>query len=200
MTLTRGTVRSRVCERHLRAIADHAAPLEIFAGVEARCVDEGDERKIERVAHRDEPTRPFVMRAMSSVPASACGWLATTPTERPSIVAEAGDEVGRPARAAVRATSPSSMTVSDDVTHVVAAGRRIAGMMSPTSGAARVGGSSSPDRGGSSSRCAPASTTAASRSSIAAAAASATTMLATPEVGACIRAPPSIVRWSSAHP
>ena len=38
-------------------MADHAAPLEILARIEAGGVDEGDDREIERIAERDEPGR-----------------------------------------------------------------------------------------------------------------------------------------------
>ena len=47
---------------------------------------------------------------MSSVPAMASGWLATTPTGRPAIVASAGDEVGGPPGAQLE-----ELAVVDDV-------------------------------------------------------------------------------------
>ena len=44
-----------VGEGQLGAVADHAAPLEVLARVEAGRVDEGEERQVEGVAERDEP-------------------------------------------------------------------------------------------------------------------------------------------------
>ena len=43
-----------VGERHLGPVADHAPPLEVLAGVEARGVDEGDEGQVESVAEGHE--------------------------------------------------------------------------------------------------------------------------------------------------
>src|SRR5581483_10709154 len=44
-----------VREGKLGAVADHAAPFEVLAGVEARRVYERHDRQVERVAERDEP-------------------------------------------------------------------------------------------------------------------------------------------------
>jgi hypothetical protein len=62
-------------------------------GEEAGHVDEGQDRDVEGVAEAHE-ARAFFELAMSSTPASTIGWLATTPTVRPSIRPEAEDDVG----------------------------------------------------------------------------------------------------------
>ena len=47
--------RPPVGEHELSTVADHAAPLEVLAGVEPGGVDEGDDRQVERVAEGHEP-------------------------------------------------------------------------------------------------------------------------------------------------
>jgi hypothetical protein len=74
--------RRAVCVHEFGAVADHPAPFEVAAGLEAGRVDERDDREVEVVAPRHEP-RGLARRAMSSVPA-LLGWFATTPIGRPS--------------------------------------------------------------------------------------------------------------------
>ena len=56
-TQSRGTDRGRVRVHELGAVADHPAPLEVLAGLEAGRVDEGHQREVEAVAPLHEPGR-----------------------------------------------------------------------------------------------------------------------------------------------
>ena len=60
----------------------------------------------------------FCALSASSTPPRYRGWLAMTPTERPSSRANAGDDVARPARAHLE-QPPAVDDRADDVAHVV---------------------------------------------------------------------------------
>ena len=111
-----------VGEHELRAVADHAPPLEVLAGVEARRVDERDDRQVERVAERHEPSRLLRGRDVERA-GERDRLVGDDPDGRPPIVANAVTtfEAHRP-------RSSKHLAVVDDrpdhVAHVVAAGRR----------------------------------------------------------------------------
>ena len=102
-------------------MADHAAPLEILARIEARRVDEGHDRQVERVAERHEPRR--LLRCRDVERAGEGQRLVGDDADRkPADRGERGDHIGRPAAAqlqqfAVVADRP------DHVADVVAARR-----------------------------------------------------------------------------
>ena len=118
----RGTRRPGVGEHELRAVTDHPAPLEILARVEAGCVDERDDRKVERIAERDEPGRLLGRRDVER--AGERDRLVRHDADRTSVDRrERGDDVRRPAVAELE----QAVLVDDrlgDLADVVAAGRR----------------------------------------------------------------------------
>ena len=67
--------RPAVGEHELGAVADHAPPLEVLAGVEAGRVDEREERQVEGVAERDEAGAPSATPGCRACrPAPSAGW------------------------------------------------------------------------------------------------------------------------------
>ena len=117
-----GHRRPPVGEHQLRAVADHAPPLQVLAGVEARRVDEGDDRQVERVAERDEAGA--LLRGGDVERAGDGQRLVGEDADRASVDrGEGRDQVRRPA-----APELEHDAVVDDrrhhVAHVVAAGRR----------------------------------------------------------------------------
>ena len=87
--------RLRVRVRELRAVADHAPPLEVLARLEARGVDERDDRQVERVAPLHEARAPCATRRCRARPPVRTVGSATTPTVRPSRCAEPDDDARR---------------------------------------------------------------------------------------------------------
>ena len=106
-------------------MADHPAPLEVLAGVEAGRVDEGDDRQVERVAEADEASALLRRRDVERA-GDRERLVGDDADGLPSDRREAGDEVRRPSSAQLE-----QIAVVDDrpdhVAHVVAAGRRVAG-------------------------------------------------------------------------
>ncbi len=133
----RGTRRPGVGEHELRAVTDHPAPLQILARIEAGCVDERDDRKVERIAERHEPGR--LLRCRDVERARQRDRLVRHDADRTSVDRrERGDDVRRPAVAQLE----QAVLVDDglgDLAHVVAAGRRRRDL-SPRFGARPVGG------------------------------------------------------------
>ena len=123
-THSRGTVAAAYACTSSRAVADHAPPLEVLAGLEAGRVDEREQRDVERVAPLHEARRPCADASMSSVPARCCGWFATTPTVRPSSRASAVTRFGRMVGAQLE-EAVGVDDVVDDVAHVVRRVRRV---------------------------------------------------------------------------
>ena len=96
--------RRAVRVHELGAVADHAAPLEVAARLEAGRVDERDDREVEGVAPRDEPRR--LARRLDVERAGPLLRLVGDDADRPAVEAgERGDEVRCVLRAAARGTS-----------------------------------------------------------------------------------------------
>ena len=110
-----------VGEHQLGAVADHPAPFEILAGVEARRVDERDDRQIERVAERDEAGG--LLRTGDVEGAGERHRLVGDDADRPPVDGrEGGDRVGRPPVAQLEEAALVDDRFSD-LAHVVAARR-----------------------------------------------------------------------------
>ena len=89
-----GHGRGRVRVHELGAVADHAPPLEVAAGLEAGRVDERDDRQVERVAPRDEAGR--LARRLDVERARAVRRLVGDDADRPAVERrERGHEVRR---------------------------------------------------------------------------------------------------------
>ena len=107
----------------LGTVADHAAPLEVAARLEARRVDERDDRDVEVVAPRDETRR--LARCLDVERARALLRLVGDDADRSAVEACRARSRGsaRAARAA-RANDVVVDDVGDHVAHVVGGGRR----------------------------------------------------------------------------
>ena len=109
-----------VGEGELGAVADHPAPLEVLARVEAGRVDEGEQREAEGVAEGHEPGA--LLRGRDVERAGDRHRLVGDDADRPAADrGEGGDEVRRPARAQLEQLAVVD-DGADDVAHVVAAG------------------------------------------------------------------------------
>ena len=112
-----------VGEHELRAVADHATPLEVLAGVEAWCVDQREERDVERVAEGDEP-RSFLRRRDVQRAGQHDRLVGDDADGHPADGGERRDHVGGPAGADLEQLAVVGQR-ADHRAHVVAArGRR----------------------------------------------------------------------------
>ena len=113
--------RPGVGEHQLRPVADHASPLEVLAGVEARRVDERHEAEVEGVAEGHEAGR--LLRRSDVERAGEGEWLVGDDADRPAADRrQRRHDVGRPAVAQLE----QAAVVDDrcgDRTDVVAPGR-----------------------------------------------------------------------------
>src|SRR4029079_16596488 len=112
-----------VSEDQLGAVADHATPLEVLTRIEPWCVDEGQDRQIERVAERYETGR--LLRGRDVERAGEGQRLVRDDSDRKSANRrERGDHIWCPP-----ATQLQQLAIvtdrPDHVANVVAARRRL---------------------------------------------------------------------------
>ena len=106
---------SGVGEGQLRAVTDHPTPFEVLAGVEARSVDERQQRQVEGVAEGDEAGALARSGDVES-PGDAPGLVRHDADRSPAHRGEPGDQVGRP-----QGVQLEQVAVVDDATDDVAA-------------------------------------------------------------------------------
>jgi hypothetical protein len=117
-----GHGRLRIREGQLGTVADHAAPLEVLAGQEARRIDQADDGQVEGVAEPYE-AGPLLRRGDVEGPSEDAGLVGHEPDRHPAESGESPSRSGRP----TGATTPGTRrrrTRRDHVPGVV--GRRLA--------------------------------------------------------------------------
>ena len=139
-----------VGEHELGAVADHAPPLEVLAGVEARRVDEREDRQVEGVAEGDEPGRLLRGRDVERAgERRSAGWRRCRSAGRRSS-ANAVTTLARPAVAQLEQARRRRRSRRRPGARRSCRSTS-AGISAPASGHGRSGGSSVGQRGGSSS-------------------------------------------------